>query len=262
MSGAKRKSRRLLRPHQLLEFMRSIKDRQQSVSRSTIQFSAPTSAELAARGSYSQLGQDLLVLLLFSGKGTFVDIGAHDGITASNTKLLEDRGWKGIAVEPNRKAFEDLRKNRKAISLPNAVGATRQTVEFTAISGYAEMLSGVTCSYASEHRRRIQRELQEHGGDLETYLVEQITLADVFTRGQLEACDYMSIDVEGAEEDICYSLASSPFRPRLISVENNYQTSAVRNTLGPVGYRILFSLEWDDFYLHESVSFLPAMPSG
>lgn len=226
-----------------------------------VQLAALRPAELSARGSFSQLGQDLLVLMLLGDTGTFVDIGAHDGITGSNTKLLEDRGWTGIAVEPNRKVFEDLRKNRKATCLPNAVGVIRQTVEFTAISGYAEMLSGVTRSYAAEHRRRIQRELQEHGGDLETYLVEQISLSEVFIRGQLETCDYMSIDVEGAEEEICHSLASSPFRPRLMSVENNYQTDAVRNILGPVGYRILFSLEWEDFYLHESVSFLPSPPS-
>eukprot|EP00930_Biecheleria_cincta_P035064 TRINITY_DN24148_c0_g1_i2.p1 TRINITY_DN24148_c0_g1~~TRINITY_DN24148_c0_g1_i2.p1 ORF type:complete len:376 (-),score=41.02 TRINITY_DN24148_c0_g1_i2:8-1135(-) len=50
---------------------------------------------------YSQLGQDFYVLSRFQEKpGFYVDVGAHHGSFNSNTKTLQDVGWKGICVEP------------------------------------------------------------------------------------------------------------------------------------------------------------------
>src|SRR5947209_2667948 len=55
--------------------------------------------------AHAQLFQDLLVLFLLDGKrdGYFVEFGAMDGITLSNTFLLESKySWRGIAAEPAR----------------------------------------------------------------------------------------------------------------------------------------------------------------
>lgn len=43
--------------------------------------------------------------------GRFLDIGAADGVTFSNTKSLADRGWGGVCVEPAAWAFDQLLKN-------------------------------------------------------------------------------------------------------------------------------------------------------
>jgi len=59
--------------------------------------------ELLDQGFYSQCGQDKwLIENLFAKKtdGVFVDIGAHDGVTLSNSFYLESLGWSGVAVEP------------------------------------------------------------------------------------------------------------------------------------------------------------------
>jgi hypothetical protein len=47
---------------------------------------------------YSQRGQDKMVLeiLNFKKDGFYVDIGANDGITFSNTKVMEDYRWGGV----------------------------------------------------------------------------------------------------------------------------------------------------------------------
>ncbi len=41
----------------------------------------------------------------------FLDIGAHDGITFSNTWALAERGWTGTLVEPSPNVFPALMKN-------------------------------------------------------------------------------------------------------------------------------------------------------
>jgi hypothetical protein len=51
--------------------------------------------------SHSQSGQDLFAYLM-SGKkndGVFLDVGAHDGITNSNSLGLEEIGWRGLLVD-------------------------------------------------------------------------------------------------------------------------------------------------------------------
>lgn len=43
-----------------------------------------------------------------NGHGRFLDIGAADGVTASNTRALALRGWAGIVVEPGAIQFDKL----------------------------------------------------------------------------------------------------------------------------------------------------------
>jgi len=46
-------------------------------------------------------------------KGTFVEFGAIDGIKGSNTRLLFEKGWAGVFIEPDRDAFYELQTNYK-----------------------------------------------------------------------------------------------------------------------------------------------------
>ena len=61
--------------------------------------------------NYSQNNEQEIILNLFKGRtGTFLDIGANDGITLSNTYALSLQGWKGLLVEASPKAYERLVK--------------------------------------------------------------------------------------------------------------------------------------------------------
>jgi FkbM family methyltransferase len=70
--------------------------------------------------TYSQSGEDYDFYLNFMANrnttrypGHFVEIGALNGITFSNTKFLEDSfGWSGLLIEATPKSVEELRKNR------------------------------------------------------------------------------------------------------------------------------------------------------
>ncbi len=60
--------------------------------------------------SYSQNGEDLILEATFvklnqKEPGYFVDVGASDGITNSNTYLFAKGGWKGLMIDQDRRLF-------------------------------------------------------------------------------------------------------------------------------------------------------------
>ena len=60
---------------------------------------------------YSQNNEEKVILEYFKGRqGTFLDIGANDGETLSNTRALYLDGWQGVCVEPMGDAFSKLSK--------------------------------------------------------------------------------------------------------------------------------------------------------
>lgn len=60
--------------------------------------------------NYSQsFEQDAILKYFGDFKGTFLDIGANDGITLSNTRALAELGWCGCLIEPAPVAYSKLK---------------------------------------------------------------------------------------------------------------------------------------------------------
>jgi FkbM family methyltransferase len=199
--------------------------------------------------SYSQLGQDLDVLNLYSNKrsGTFIEIGASDGIRLSNTYLLEQLGWKGICVEPIPEKFELLKKNRKSINVNKAVyNVSGQDIKFT-VAPYS-FLSGITSEIDTFH------EVKNTGT---TISVKTISLNDLISQSGLPTfIDYLSLDTEGSEYEILKALDFSKYKFGTIHVEHNFvmpKRQYIRSLLFSNGYRFLKQNRHDDYYVHESV---------
>ena len=90
----------------------------------------------------AQLDQDLFVLFATQEKrgGYFVEFGACDGVTLSNTLLLErDYGWSGIVAEPNPRWHKALKANRKCeIDLRCVMAESGKTESFIAAAAALE----------------------------------------------------------------------------------------------------------------------------
>jgi hypothetical protein len=86
------------------------------------------------KNSRSQIGQDLLAAVAgnFKTGGFFVEFGATDGKTLSNSFLLEkELGWNGILAEPARMWHESLKAARSSAICDKAVwGKSGQTLLF------------------------------------------------------------------------------------------------------------------------------------
>ena len=221
-----------------------------------------TADELVGGDYQSQCGQDKwLVERGFPGlkDGFFVDIGAHDGITFSNTYFLESRmGWSGIAIEPMPEVYERLRKNRRCTTVNACVSATAGHLRFRQISGYSEMLSGLVDQYDARHLDRIEREVLAHGGSWADIDVVSVKLTDLLRENEVETVHYLNIDVEGAELDILRSIDFSVTNILICGIENNYSDYRIPAYMKSVGYKLI-AVVGDEMYVRADVSLSPVI---
>ena len=205
----------------------------------------------------SQLGQDRVVDEYLHGKrnGVFVDIGAYDGVTFSNTLMLErDRGWTGLCIEPLPDVFAQLRKNRGCICVQACMGNREEhAVEFLAVQSEAfraRMLSGVLTEYDPRHLARVDIEINEFGGSKAVIPVPMRHLHGLLHEHGIGNVDYLSIDTEGSELLILRSTILAAIGNPCITVENNYDDPYIDAVLTDQGYRLHTRIEWDRFYVY------------
>jgi|10_taG_2_1085330.scaffolds.fasta_scaffold10796_5 FkbM family methyltransferase len=184
----------------------------------------------------------------------FVDVGAHDGITWSNSLTLEENlDWSGICIEANPKVFEQLYKHRDAECLNYGVYNEDGELTFWNISGYAEMLSGFESSYDPRHIQRIHNEISSRGGSIEKIKIETKTLNTLLRDREtpIRHIDYLSIDTEGSELEILQGLNLNKINITLISVENNGYNDLVKKYLADFNYKKFTKICGDDFYIKD-----------
>lgn len=201
----------------------------------------------------SQYEQDRLINEnCFKNKvgGVFVDIGAHDGKSLSNTYFYEKAlGWKGLCIEPLPKVFEQLKQNRSCILVEGAAWKEDTTRPFRIIEGYPEMLSGFVDTYPPAHKERIIEEIAQMGGQYTDVNIQCFNINKLLLKHNLTKIDFLSIDVEGGELDILSSIDYNTIQIQVILAENNYEDENLRNFLIGKGYKLTARIVIDDVYV-------------
>jgi FkbM family methyltransferase len=164
------------------------------------------------RESRSQFGEDLMLLpslVEASGgaPGSFVEIGALDGVTFSNTIALERcLGWRGLLIEGNPANYKELaRSGRLSRMVHSAVCSGVGEVEFTENGG---AVAGQLSTLAASHR-------EEWGAKQgkTSVMVKCESLDSIMDEAGFGNATFFSLDVEGAEE-----LVLANVRPQRFSV--------------------------------------------
>ena len=170
-----------------------------------------------AKRSYSQSGEDIIVMNIFSQlknyRKTFIDVGAHHPIFLNNTNLLYKNGWHGINIEPNPNMYKYFLKYRKKDINLN-IGILDKQSEII----FYEM-SPPTMSTFSKHEAE---KLYGENGYLivSTKNVQVDTIENVVNRYcQGECPAFMSLDVEGFENKILESINFKEMSPIVICAE-------------------------------------------
>lgn len=206
--------------------------------------------------SYSQLFQDLLVryiseeVSISTDNRFFVEFGAADGIYLSNTKLLEQEGWKGVVAEPAKKYREKILQNRNCIVVTKAVGVQNENrvtfveTEETSLSTRREFLDS---DLHSKWRRSMIKDVYE---------VESISINNLLALIP-NRITYLSIDIEGGEYRVLAKLDWENYHPKIISVEHNYSplNKRIETLLNSKGYVRVFRefLKFDSMYVSSEI---------
>jgi FkbM family methyltransferase len=163
--------------------------------------------------TYSQNFEDIILARLFSEQkaGFYIDIGACHPEKLSVTKHFYDLGWKGINIEPIPSAHQLFNKERpRDINLNVAIDSTPGTRKFFEVLEF-DALSTFDIEQA--------KYLNETGHNLKEYIVETLTLNQIFESYVDLEVDFLKIDVEGSEELVLKSIDFTIYRPKVLVVE-------------------------------------------
>jgi FkbM family methyltransferase len=151
--------------------------------------------------------------------GYFVEVGSHDGLHHSNTRLLEEEyGWRGMLIEANKELYEKSLVNRPNCKNVNAlIDRCDGQQNFTIGDGKSVSYSGVT-PYLPEGW------FNHHKYGSKGYILPAYSLANILARFNApKLIDYLSLDVEGAELAILEGLVQDGrYSARCMTVEFRY----------------------------------------
>ena len=170
--------------------------------------------------SQSEIGQDLFVLseIKDQKRGYFVEFGATNGYTISNTYILEkDLGWEGILAEPCKYWHKELTKNRECIIETKWIdiesGRKINFMEYNS-DEYSARFSSIKDYSNIEKSKK---------NNIRSYDVETLSLNDLLNINNApNTIDYLSIDSEGNEFEILNSYDFEKRKINIITVEHNY----------------------------------------
>jgi FkbM family methyltransferase len=163
--------------------------------------------------SYTQNMEDTHLWLAFGGKrtGTYLDIGAGHPIADNVSFFFYERGWQGIAVEPQQKLVHLYARLRPRDAVVAAlIGTQVGKADFHVFEAF-HGLSTTNMKHAEAATAL--------GADYRTVKVPMITLAELCRKHSLGEIDFLKVDVEGAEADVLKSGDWKAFRPKVVVVE-------------------------------------------
>lgn len=152
--------------------------------------------------------------------GFFLEMGALDGISLSNTLFFERcLNWRGLLIEPNIKSFEKLISNRihNTINIPYACCKER---------GFIKLVGQGSISF-SPGAMNNKFEKTFYGSKQQITLTQNIIsipckpMKDILKELKIDRIDFFSLDVEGAEVDVLDSIDFSVVEINVILIESD-----------------------------------------
>lgn len=190
--------------------------------------------------------------------GFFVELGANDGISQSNTLYFErKRGWTGVLVEPTPHNFLKCLANRDIDTQVFCCACTSFEYPHRFVEmAFANLMStplGLESDVADPlaHAEEGKKFLAPTDrvftfGALARPLNEVLVEADAPAR-----IDLLSLDVEGAEIEVLKGIDHTRFRFRYICIECR-DLGRIEGYLRPLGYALVEQLSHHDYLFRDS----------
>jgi len=188
----------------------------------------------------------IFTVLPYKRKGFFLDIAAADGITHSNTHVLEKFfSWQGICVEPNPTFLQELKARRKCTVECSVISDKREKVSFRIDNG---QLGGIVAD-DTDNNFTVRADQMSNA---EIVTLDALTLTEILERNNApRIIDYFSLDVEGSEERVISSFDFTKYRFECITIER--PSPRVNEILFANNYVFVMNHNFDSFYVHASL---------
>ena len=192
-------------------FSQESKERQSLINELQTEYLIPPSKSeynlKTPRGRATSMGQGQQIRKLFKDmrNGFFVECGALDGETRSNTLSLErDLDWTGVLIEGSPENVEKMKgKHRKSWLVPNCLSTVNGTFE-------AVFKSAFNIGRIVDGRKNTGRDLHK---------VKCFSLDLILAAIDRTHVDYFSLDVEGHEFEVLKTIPFDRLDITALSVE-------------------------------------------
>lgn len=169
--------------------------------------------------------------------GSFIEIGAYDGVTQSNSVLLEAKGWRGLLIEANPGSYARCVRTRPraivehAACVPAGYGGRHTTITDVGL---------MSMTRESGFSKEVRADWTERGAGFagrppQDIDVPAAPMSALLDRHRMGAVDLLLLDVEGAEIGVLEGLDMSRHAPRFIVAEDAYD-EALHDWLAARGY--------------------------
>jgi FkbM family methyltransferase len=162
--------------------------------------------------------------------GTFLEAGANDGYTWSNTYYLERfKGWSGVLVEGIPALSEECRRIRPRSQVHNCALVAPDFTDPHVTMTYSDLRSLIKGS-----EPRMERQIAGAREIAYEVRAPARTLTAVLDASHVEQIDFMSLDLEGFEAAALRGLDLDRWAPAwlLVEIDNGEGRAGVESVLG------------------------------
>ena len=205
-----------------------------------------------SRRGINKLSTKIMAYLNY-GDGFYVELGANDGISQSNTLYLEKNlNWRGVLVEPNNKNYLKCVQNRSELNaiFHNACVSFNYKKKFVNFL-YADLMS-ISLDLESDisdpyvHQKIGLNFLPDDTSDLR-FVAPAATLNKLLIEAKAPSLiDLLVLDVEGAEIEVLEGIDHRMFKFKYMCIESR-NAQRLFEYLNPLGYVLKEKLTEQDF---------------
>ena len=185
---------------------------------------------------YSQSDEEIHTNGLLPDKGRFLDIGAFDALTFSNTRKLHERGWTGVLLEPSPLAFAGAQRNTEGMEgitlIQKAIAEHSGEVEFYESGGDA-----ISTTYVPH------KEKWEEGYPnckFTKITVKTISFNALFDEVGADF-DMVNIDTESTNWEVLSTFPFARCLPKVMCIEFDDKKGQMEAMLAKHGYKTVYT---------------------